>query len=250
VRIFLGTDGYRIEIDDGDVRSVTIGDRVIRTDRFGEISLNFYGRQKERLIPVIRASDVIDGKVDRSAVEGKLVLLGTDTNLLYDYLPTPVGTIWGTEFVATAISNLLDGNGFFRPTFAAWIELGLGLFLSAVILPTALGLRPIFALLAALAAAAMVVVVIGALVVREGMLVSLTLPLVFGVSLYLQSSIMRFVVDERRSDFTRALSVDISRLSWPNRWPRIRRSSASRARRRRSPSSSPISGTSPRWRRP
>jgi adenylate cyclase len=146
----------------------------------------------------VRAQDLLEGKVDAAALAGKLVVFGTDLLLLQDYHVTPVGRIWGTEILATEISNLLQGDSLRRPAWAAWAEAALMLSAFAVVLATTLRLRPAVALAAALAAVAALALVVGWFYVARGLSLSLVVPASLAAATFLQASLMRYVIEERR----------------------------------------------------
>ncbi len=74
----------------------------------GSVLLNFRGRRGT--IPTVPAAEVLEGSVDRSVLEGKLVLVGmTDAAAAPDFFITPVGADFpGVEIWATSILDILN----------------------------------------------------------------------------------------------------------------------------------------------
>jgi adenylate cyclase len=100
------------------------------TDK-GEIYINWYGRggpavdkKTEKitykyypftqvLLSYLRHSDGLEPKIPKSEFKDKIVLIGTNTPLLFDLKPTPFSveeSYPGVEIVATVINNILDGS--------------------------------------------------------------------------------------------------------------------------------------------
>ncbi len=201
VRLFLGQPGYSLKVDDGRAVSLAIGEHEVFTDAWGEMTLNFYPSVKGRSLPVVKAHDLITGKVPKKALKGKIVVVGSDTNMGHDYLMTPQGRLWGTRILATAISNILKRDHFYRPLHAGWIEaVSMGIAFMAI-LAGALQLRPLFSLGIMLLLLTAMMTLTSALFLQHGQMVSVTLPVVFMATLYFQTSIMRYLKEERQKRF-------------------------------------------------
>lgn len=200
VRIYEGEKGYSLKLRDGRADELIIGNHIIKTDPAGEMQVNFYGRYNkgESVIPVIAARDLLDGKVDPAALRDKLVVFGTDTDLLHDYHITPVGELWGTELSAYAISNILNGDYYYKPIWSAWLEIPLLILLFLLTMFAVIRMKPVRSLLVAIGLAAAVIVVIGLLFIYQNMSFSITYPVGLIAIIYLQATTMRFVIDERQ----------------------------------------------------
>lgn len=71
----------------------------------------------------LSAVDVMKGRVDAAALQGKVVLVGTTAPGLMDLRNTPVGEVYpGVEAHANVISALMDGTLKVRPDYAAGFE--------------------------------------------------------------------------------------------------------------------------------
>jgi adenylate cyclase len=111
-------------------------------------------RSSERRFPYYSATDVLNQRLPKGAMDGKIVLLGTSAPGLADNRVTPVGTVYpGVEIHATAIAGILEGTIKSRPPYVRGVEVTLlslfGLLLS-FLLPLSGPLRSTFICLSAL----------------------------------------------------------------------------------------------------
>ena len=197
-RVYLQEDSYKLNISEGKARKFSIGDNVIFTDPAGEMQINFYNRQKTSGIPLVRAHDLINGKIDPSMIKDKLIVFGSDTNLQHDFHDSPVGPIWGTELVGYAISNILNSDNFYKPVWALWFEIPVLIVLFIIVLLAVSRLKPLQALAIVLSLVSLILLYVGILFVQWGMTFSMIVPVSFLIILYAQSTTMRFVIDERQ----------------------------------------------------
>lgn len=91
-------------------------------------------RGPERSFPYVPASEVLQGRLDREALRGRIVLVGTSAPGLMDLRATPVGSAYpGVEIHANLIAGILDARVQARPpyifTAEALVLLLLGLLL-------------------------------------------------------------------------------------------------------------------------
>lgn len=100
------------------VENIQLGDFFIPTDRYGRLMINFRG--KEKSYEYISALDIIEGKVKKEQIEGKIFLVGTSAAGLFDLRATPFESIFpGVEIHANAIDNILTGDYLTSP---AWVD--------------------------------------------------------------------------------------------------------------------------------
>jgi len=127
----------------GNDHSVRIGERVVPLGDDDGIWLNFRG--PAQTFPTWPVVDVVRGRVDRAALDGKVVLIGF-THLGRDRTRSAFGPGQpGVEMHATAIDNLLRGDWLRRAPLAT--DLGAALLLGVLVSLLFLGrLRlPVFA---------------------------------------------------------------------------------------------------------
>ena len=71
----------------------------------------------------VSASDVLDGRLPASSLQGKLLLVGSTTPGLLDLRVTPVGRTYpGVETHANMLSAFLDGKSIVRPDYAVGFD--------------------------------------------------------------------------------------------------------------------------------
>ena len=93
--------------------SVRFGSTVTSLDLGYHLPIRFYGPRGA--IKEFSATRILQGALDRSAVRDKVVLLGATAVGLGDMFATPFDRVVpGVEIVATAIANLLSGDGLIR----------------------------------------------------------------------------------------------------------------------------------------
>jgi adenylate cyclase len=103
----------------GETRLV-VGDHELPIDDSGELRIDFLG--PTGTVPAVSALDVLEGRVSRPAIDGKLVLIAP-TAVGFDSRPTPFsGAAPGVEIHASVIDNLLVGRGLVRPPWLVPIE--------------------------------------------------------------------------------------------------------------------------------
>ncbi len=116
----------------GDPEQVRVFGRRIETDLFGATHLWWYGAFGQDL-PVISAADVLDGKVERSNIDGKIVFVGATALGTGDQRVTPVGGFEpGVHIHATLAQNILDGLHFRRPREVVFTELAVFLVIGLI----------------------------------------------------------------------------------------------------------------------
>ena len=107
LRLVYGSNKIVINYIDTGVETVSIGKKTIKTDKFGRVALNYYGKSK--LFKYISAVDIFDNKFKKEDIEGKIVLIGTSASGLLDLRATPLeSTYAGVEIHATAIENIIN----------------------------------------------------------------------------------------------------------------------------------------------
>jgi len=115
------------------ISTIYAGDIKIPTDRNGRMYLNHRGPAKT--FHYISASDIVNNNFDYKTIEGKFVLVGTSAYGLMDLRSNPFDNIVpGIEIHATLIDNLVNHDMLLRPDWIELFELGMIVFLSAVVI--------------------------------------------------------------------------------------------------------------------
>jgi len=115
------------------VDEIILGGTTIPTDGQGFALVPYKG--PAGTFPYLSASDVLNGTVDESILEGAIVLIGTSAVGIADLVATPVDNIYpGVEVHATIIRSILDNNFPYQPSWADGanliITLSIGLILA------------------------------------------------------------------------------------------------------------------------
>jgi len=116
---------------------IEVSDRLIPIDEKAQVLVPFLGRQGS--FPYISMVDVLNGTVDKNALDDRIVLIGTSAQGLLDLRATPVQNAFpGVEVHANIISGILDNRIMESPYYVLGAEftllLVIGLLL-AIFLP-------------------------------------------------------------------------------------------------------------------
>lgn len=110
--------GQKLTIEPDRLR---FGDRPIPTASDYALPISYYGPR--HTIRTISAANLIDGDVDKDAIQGKIVVIGATATGTGDFFPTPFDSLMpGVEIIATAITHLLAGDGIVRDRLVRIIE--------------------------------------------------------------------------------------------------------------------------------
>jgi adenylate cyclase len=82
----------------------------------GEMFINYYGPQ--HTFPYYSIVDILDGKIGREQLAGKMVLIGSSAIAIEDFRPTPFEEVFpGIEIHATILDNILQDRYLRAPQF-------------------------------------------------------------------------------------------------------------------------------------
>jgi len=106
-----------VDVEDfGISRVVLAGEeqsKSIPVNEQGEMWINYYG--PEHTFPYYSVVDILEGRVGKKQLEGKLVLIGATAIAIEDLRPTPFDQVFpGTEIHATILDNILRDK-YLRP---------------------------------------------------------------------------------------------------------------------------------------
>jgi adenylate cyclase len=102
--------GQKLTIEPG---RLLFGERAISTSSDYALPISFYGPRQT--IRTVSAANLVDGKIDKDAIEGRIVVLGATATGAGDFFPTPFDSLMpGAEIIATAISHLVAADGVVR----------------------------------------------------------------------------------------------------------------------------------------
>jgi len=147
----LGKPSVVIKLNKGGVESLRIGNAVVPLDKNGRFTLHFKGKQ--RSFTYHSAADVLNNKVRKSDINGKILLVGTSAAGLEDLRTTPLDAYFpGVEAQATLIDNILTGDFIKAPDWVPGLEFIATIIagLVGVLLVSTAGTRVVFPIISVL----------------------------------------------------------------------------------------------------
>lgn len=143
VRILLEETKIDVVYDENGLQHIALSDRLIPTDFFGRLSINYRGKQHS--YRYISALDVYEKTINPVEIENKIALVGTSAAGLMDLRSTPFSSVYaGVEVHANAIDNMLNQDFIAQPIWARGVDI-LSLFAVTLctffilLLPSAVG---------------------------------------------------------------------------------------------------------------
>jgi len=111
---------------------VTIGEIAIPVDQQSGVLVPYIGRQKS--FEYISATDVLNKRVDKNILKGKITLFGTSAPGLLDLRTTPLEAAYpGVEVHANIIQGILDGRILHAPGYTKGYEFILIFFIGTLL---------------------------------------------------------------------------------------------------------------------
>lgn len=133
-KIELITENYK---DAEVLEGIKLDQLTIPTDSMGRILIPFRG--PAFTLPYVSATDVLEGKVERSSIEGKLIFIGFSASALGDLYATSIDPVFpGVEIHATIALGIFDHYLPYKPSWGKGVILFLVVlcgFLCALLLP-------------------------------------------------------------------------------------------------------------------
>ncbi len=140
--VFVSETKTKKNKDDYKIEYIKLDDKLIPVDEESSVLVPYLGRQ--RSFNYIPASDVIDKKVDKAALKGKIVLLGTTAPGLLDLRSTPVEKNYpGVEVHANIVAGILDGRIKHKPFYSLGYEFLLNLLIGGVMIALLMIVSPL-----------------------------------------------------------------------------------------------------------
>jgi adenylate cyclase len=132
LRVAVGSPWFKVHKSATGVTGVSVPDLHVPTDPDGRAWVNFADHDSRRFIS---AADILSGNVDQSALQGRLVIVGTTGLGLQDFPSTPVTSAMpGVEIHAQLIETILDGIVLTRPHQSLWIELAVATIMGLLLI--------------------------------------------------------------------------------------------------------------------
>lgn len=133
-RVATGSPGIEVDVDSRGVSRVRVADLTVPTQPAGSVYLHF-AHQADTLRRYVSAVDVLQGKVDPQALQGKLVLLGLTGFGLNDMRTTTLGEhVPGIEIQAQLIEALFEQRFLLRPWWMIFAEIASALLVGGLMI--------------------------------------------------------------------------------------------------------------------
>jgi adenylate cyclase len=198
LRVLSQTGAIIVHVDPaGDgVQSVAIRGLDVPTDARGQIFVHFNKSDPARYVS---AKDVLQGKLSRDRLRGKLVLIGTSAVGLLDLKTTPVEAVMpGVEVHAQILESVLTNSLLVNPAYAIGAELVVAvLFGLAIIVAAPMLSATIVVVLGAFLIAGLIGLSIY-LFVAHNLLIDFTYPLISSWLIYLALTFVNYFREQKQ----------------------------------------------------
>lgn len=149
LRLALGAPAFSVHRDGERIAGLSIDDIFVPTGPDGRVWVNFTQPRGERYVS---AAQVLEDDGAQARLGGKLILLGSSALGLVDSKTTPLAAhVNGIEIHAMLLESIIAGELLSRPRHADWLELGILILGSLLLIVLVPGLRPRWALVPAVA---------------------------------------------------------------------------------------------------
>lgn len=133
-RVATDSPSTEVQLGSHGVSAVSVADLRVPTQAGGEVYVHF-ARQAQTLQRYVSAVDVLQGRTDPSALQGKLVLLGLTGFGLNDMRTTALGEhVPGIEIQAQFIEALFEQRFLLRPWWMIFAEVGCALLMGGLMI--------------------------------------------------------------------------------------------------------------------
>jgi adenylate cyclase len=202
LRVVTNSGAILVRTDQAGVQSVAVPGLQVPTDQNGRFWVHFNRHDPARYIS---AKDVVQGRVPRDRVEGKLVLIGTSAAGLLDVKTTPVSAAMpGVEVQAQVLESALTKSLLTYPNYAIGAELLVAVLVGLAIIIVAPILR---ASIVIALGAVVVAALIGAswyLYSQYNLLIDFTYPLMSSLFVYLTLIFVNYFKEQKQRQQIRA----------------------------------------------
>jgi adenylate cyclase len=202
LRVVTNSGAILVRTDQAGVQNVAVPGLQVPTDQNGRFWVHFNRHDRGRYVS---AKDVLQGRVPRDRVEGKLVLIGTSAVGLLDVKTTPVSAaIPGVEVHAQILESVLTKSLLTYPNYASGAELVVAVLVGLVIIIVAPMLR---ASTAIALGAVVIAALIGAswyLFSQYNLLIDFTYPLMSSLFVYLTLIFVNYFKEQKQRQQIRA----------------------------------------------
>lgn len=135
LRVISGSGAILLKTDESGIKSVGVRGLEIPTDPKGRLWVHYAPHDPGKFIS---AKDLIDGRVPRERIAGKLVLVGTSAVGLNDLKTTPVEAVMpGVEIHAQILESALTKATLSRPASTALAEIAIAVLVGLALVALA-----------------------------------------------------------------------------------------------------------------
>lgn len=181
---------------DYGLEGIKMGDTFIPTDESGRILINYLG--PVQTFPYYSITDILNGRIDKAALENKIVLVGATATGIYDLRVTPFSAVYpGIEIHATVIDNILHKNFIKRPGWVGLIDLLAIIVLGLAAVPVLSRVRAVLGLGFTLGLVIIYMLINRFVFTGFNIWLNLVYPLLSIVLVYSAITIYRYMTEER-----------------------------------------------------
>jgi adenylate cyclase len=202
LRVVADSGAILVRTDEAGVQSVAVPGLELPTDQNGRLWVHFNRHDPGRYIS---ANDVLQGRVLRDNVEGKLVLIGTSAAGLLDVKTTPVAAAMpGVEVHAQILESALANSLLTYPSYAIGAELVVAVLVGLAIIIVAPMLRASIVIALGAVVVAALIGVSWYLYSQYDLLIDFTYPLLASGFVYLTLIFVNYFQEQKQRQQIRA----------------------------------------------
>jgi adenylate cyclase len=202
LRVVADSGAILVRSDEAGVQSVAVPGLELPTDQNGRLWVHFNRHDPGRYIS---ANDVLQGRVLRDHVEGKLVLIGTSAAGLLDVKTTPVAAAMpGVEVHAQILESALANSLLTYPSYAIGAELVVAVLVGLAIIIVAPMLRASIVIALGAVVVAALIGVSWYLYSQYDLLIDFTYPLLASGFVYLTLIFVNYFQEQKQRQQIRA----------------------------------------------
>ncbi len=115
-------DELSLDVEDYGVSKLMAGKEAVPVNESGHLLINYRGGKGS--FPYISVTDIIENRVPKERLAGKIVLVGATAVGIFDLRVTPFSEIYpGLEIHANVVDNILHKDFLWRPNWATLFDL-------------------------------------------------------------------------------------------------------------------------------
>lgn len=189
-----------LEIEDFGVSHVRSGSHEIPVNETGHLLINYRGGAKT--FPHIPVSSIIENRVPKENLKGKIVLVGATAVGIFDLRVTPFSEIYpGLEIHANVVDNILHEDYLWRPNWATIFDLAAIAFLSAIIGFFVPRSRIAFGAMVSASLFAFYLIMCQFLFSSQGLLLNILYPGAAMITTYVAMTAYKYISEEKQKRF-------------------------------------------------